>query len=144
MVFIFIQSALPSDLSGAESGAIVQLLVRLLRIPESGWETLSLWIRKMAHFTEYFALGMSLCLTAKHSGTDRKCSRENAAGALTGAGMACAWGVGAFYAVTDEIHQYFVAGRSCEIRDMGIDAAGVLCGVLLIYGIGRVAGGRRE
>ena len=43
-----------------------------------------------------------------------------------------AWAVGAAYAVADEFHQLFVAGRSCEVRDMCIDAAGVLCGVLVI------------
>ena len=41
--------------------------------------------------------------------------------------------VGAAYAVTDEFHQLFVAGRSCEVRDMCIDAAGVLCGVMVVW-----------
>jgi len=44
-----------------------------------------------------------------------------------------AWAVGAAYAVTDEFHQLFVAGRSCEARDMCIDAAGVLCGVMVVW-----------
>jgi len=44
-----------------------------------------------------------------------------------------AWAVGAAYAVTDEFHQLFVAGRSCEVRDMCIDAAGVLCGVMVVW-----------
>ncbi len=32
------------------------------------------------------------------------------------------------YAVTDELHQLFVEGRSCEIRDWAIDTAGALIG----------------
>ena len=43
-----------------------------------------------------------------------------------------AWLAGTLYAVTDEIHQSFVPGRSCELRDMGIDSCGVLAGVLVV------------
>ncbi len=35
------------------------------------------------------------------------------------------------YAVTDEIHQHFVEGRSSELRDVLIDAAGALVFLLL-------------
>ena len=48
-----------------------------------------------------------------------------------------AWGIGALYAVTDEIHQMFSEGRSCEFRDICIDAGGVLFGVLIIHLIWR-------
>lgn len=41
---------------------------------------------------------------------------------------------GAIYAVSDEIHQYFVPGRSCELRDMCIDTLGIILGVI-IYNI---------
>lgn len=37
-----------------------------------------------------------------------------------------------FYAVSDEVHQLFVPGRSCEVRDMCIDSCGALCGILLM------------
>ena len=43
-----------------------------------------------------------------------------------------AWLAGTLYAMTDEIHQSFVPGRSCELRDMGIDSCGVLAGVLVV------------
>ena len=42
------------------------------------------------------------------------------------------WLTGTLYAVTDEIHQYFVPGRSCEFRDICIDSAGVLCGIFCL------------
>ncbi len=38
---------------------------------------------------------------------------------------------GAFYATTDEIHQYFVPGRSARLFDVGIDTLGVLTGILI-------------
>lgn len=40
------------------------------------------------------------------------------------------------YAVTDEVHQLFVEGRSCELRDWAIDTAGAVTGAigfLIIY-----------
>ena len=36
------------------------------------------------------------------------------------------------YAFTDEIHQYFVPGRSCNLFDIGLDSAGITI-ALLIY-----------
>ena len=36
-----------------------------------------------------------------------------------------------FYACTDEIHQYFVPGRSCEVRDVLIDTLGAFTGIIL-------------
>ena len=37
-------------------------------------------------------------------------------------------GICTLYAASDEIHQYFVPGRSCEIRDMVIDFSGAVLG----------------
>ena len=37
------------------------------------------------------------------------------------------------YALSDEFHQLFVPGRAFELRDLGLDALGILVG-LLIYG----------
>ena len=42
------------------------------------------------------------------------------------------WAIGTIYAVSDEVHQLFVEGRSCEVRDMLLDSAGVAAGVLLM------------
>ena len=113
MAFIFIQSALPGDLSSNESNFIVQILVALFDV-DAG--SAGFAVRKCAHFTEYLVLGGSAMLLF---------SEMRLSGLV-------AWAVGAAYAVTDEFHQMFVAGRSCEVRDMCIDAAGVLCGVLVI------------
>ena len=37
------------------------------------------------------------------------------------------------YAVSDEIHQKFVSGRSCEFRDWFIDSCGVAVGLLFCF-----------
>ena len=39
------------------------------------------------------------------------------------------------YACTDEFHQLFVMGRSCEIRDVLIDTLGSFVGILIYYKI---------
>ena len=89
------------------------LIFALSSIPDlgtglGGWD---LALRKIAHALEYAVLGLLLL---------RAVGREAAAAAL---------GIG--YAVTDEIHQTFVAGRQGSARDVLVDAVGVLAGVYL-------------
>ena len=38
---------------------------------------------------------------------------------------------GGGYAVTDELHQFFVPGRSAQVLDVGIDTAGVIIGIII-------------
>ena len=121
MVFIFIQSALPADLSSMESGLISGFLAKLL---DQDPEAMSFLIRKCAHFTEYMILGISLFLTMGEY--------LASAAVFSWRVFFSAWGIGAFYALTDEIHQIFSPGRSCELRDMCIDCAGLLTGILLV------------
>ena len=44
-------------------------------------------------------------------------------------------GVGLIYAISDEIHQGFIPGRSPEIRDVLIDTCGVTLGILIVVAI---------
>ena len=113
MIFIFIQSALPADLSSMESNVIVQMLAQFVSIDP---ESISFVVRKAAHFTEYLILGCALVPVMREHGKK----------------AILAWLIGSAYAVTDEIHQYFVSERSCEIQDMCIDSCGVLVGVLIV------------
>lgn len=137
MVFIFCQSALPADLSQQESGAVVRLLASFLYAEES---IISFAVRKGAHFLEYLLLGASLFYTVK----DRRRAEgapkvgQEVDGGRAAAGMPAAGGVfgffipwifAALYAASDEVHQYFVPGRSCELRDVLIDACGAATGV---------------
>ena len=101
-----------ADLSARESNLIVQMLAQLLHYDP---QVLSFAVRKAAHFTEYLLLG-SILVTIM---------REHGRGGIL------AWSIGSAYAITDEAHQYYVPGRSCELRDMCIESCGVLTGVLL-------------
>ena len=74
-------------------------------------------IRKSAHLFLYFCLGLSVSYTIDG------CAPRRRVFLLTVA-------LCAFYAVTDEFHQHFVPGRSPELRDVLIDAAGSAVGAL--------------
>lgn len=111
MLLISLHSSMPADLSNMESGWFVDAFSGLFPFL-TAVENLTFFIRKAAHFTEYLLLGLSL-----------RWGIEKTLPAVS---------IGILYAVSDEIHQAFVPGRSCELRDMCIDAAGLLTGVLLI------------
>jgi hypothetical protein len=89
------------------------LIFGLSSVPDlgTGLGTWDLVLRKIAHFCEYAVLGFLLI-------------RAVGRGALAAA-------AGVAYAGTDELHQHFVAGRHGAFRDVAIDAAGVVAGVLL-------------
>ena len=123
MVFIFIQSALPGHVSGAESGFFVSMLHKLTDVD---FDVLSLIVRKTAHFTEYMMLGISLAVNV----SDWR--KSKGADLSTFALWRTAWLIGTIYAVTDEIHQYFVPERACAVTDMLIDSAGVAVGVIVL------------
>lgn len=78
-------------------------------------------VRKTAHATEYLLLCVFLTGALMPAGIERIRWKRHAA----------AWGVSSVYAVTDEIHQIFVPGRSCEVKDMLIDSSGAALGMLL-------------
>jgi len=80
-------------------------------------------IRKGAHFFAYFILGM-LVVHALFKENNKK--KE-----IIAALFICI-----MYAITDEIHQSFIPGRSGEIRDVLIDSCGAVIGIGL-YIIGR-------
>ena len=74
-------------------------------------------IRKLAHFFEYFILGI-LVINMFYSFDIKK-------HILLYTLFFCF-----LYACTDEIHQLFISGRSCEISDVCIDSFGGLLGSL--------------
>ena len=72
-------------------------------------------VRKAAHFSIYALLG--ICAFGGYRFLKKKHLR-----------FLAAWGTATVYAVSDEIHQHFVPGRSCELRDVCIDSAGAALG----------------
>lgn len=135
MAVIFLFSAQNSQKSGDTSGVVLQwVLNRLYRgfdafSPERQMAIREFWhtlIRKGAHFTEYAVLAMLL------------------ANALWGTALSVRlrWLlpvlISALYAITDEVHQYFVPGRACRLLDVGIDTCGAVFGICLLAALGAV------
>ena len=75
-------------------------------------------IRKLAHFTEYFILGVLVILTVREYGI------KNVFVPL----IICI-----LYACSDEVHQLFVKGRSGSFVDVFIDSCGSTTSILLLY-----------
>ena len=87
-------------------------------------------VRKGAHVTVYAVLAIlawRALRVAKNEGWKRWKWNE-------------AWLILAFcacYAVTDEVHQAFVSTRQGHPLDVLLDSFGALCGLLLIWGVGK-------
>ena len=84
-------------------------------------EILTPIVRKCAHFSIYAMLGM-LTINFMLTFENKKMSKK-----IIFALLFCM-----FYAITDEFHQYFIPGRSAEIRDVLIDSSGALTGILFV------------
>lgn len=125
MVMIFVMSGFPAEVSDGQSGVVVELVKSVFNItPEQPelFDNLTTIVRKSAHALEYFVLGI-LLLNAIRQFWPKKFKN----------GWAKYWYlavIGAFlYSVTDEMHQAFVPGRSCELRDIIIDTVAACVGV---------------
>ena len=79
-------------------------------------------VRKLAHFSIYTTLGFCISFACGK----RKFISRMTLEALT---------LGFLYAVSDEIHQSHVPGRSCEFRDVMIDTCGTFTGILLSFAV---------
>ena len=113
MAVIFIMSSFNSTDSGNQSGFIVDIISNILNI--NNIDVLSLIIRKLAHLSEYFILGL-LVYNLIYSYNKK---------------MYIAIIICIFYAISDEVHQMFVPGRSCQMLDICIDSIGSVLGIFL-------------
>ena len=128
MATIFALSADTADESDAKSDAISDSIVYQILsnfdLTDEQIETLMrrcvVIVRKTAHFLEYAALGFLLASVFVSFGLKTK---QN---------IPISFFIGALYAVSDEIHQYFVPGRSCQVSDMLIDSSGVITGIMFL------------
>lgn len=139
---IFYMSAQTAGESSSLSGGVIKGIVSLLHDFEkidpmaqaSIIEELQFIIRKSAHFLIYMVLGVFVSLAcSRFTHRSVKCGLISL--------LICA-----AYAASDEVHQLFVAGRSCEFRDFIIDSAGSVLGivavVLTLILLSRVKAGR--
>ena len=116
LCFIWGNSLLPGSISGAISDWVKDLLARIFPGEVPGVTTGGGLLRKIAHFTEFAALGT---LLGWLFGMLRK---GNLPPILLGMAAAC----------VDETIQIFVPGRGPGLKDVAIDTAGVLTGLVLL------------
>lgn len=127
LLIFFFSSQTAAESSGTSSRLITWILTlknpHFAELPQKQQraqiQQLQFITRKGAHFSVYTLLG--ICLVPPLTLYAGK--RGHAALA--------AWLFCVAYAVSDELHQYFIPGRSCEIRDFLIDVSGALLGVLI-------------
>lgn len=120
MGVIFYFSARPAHQSSQQSAFFVEWLRSIF----GDNEMLTFIVRKTAHFLEF--AGLSLLF---NNALYFSCVKTKPLQAII---------FTALYALTDEVHQIFVDGRSCEFVDWCIDLGGAVCGTLgymVVFGI---------
>jgi len=127
MIVIFMLSAQQGTESSHLSDRVAEIVIEKVKvlIPQNAdtgtatsfvW-TLKLFLRKSAHFAEYFILGV-LVMNAMKAGEMPDLR------AFILALLFCV-----LYAASDELHQYFVPGRDARATDVLIDSIGALAGI---------------
>lgn len=102
-----VQDIIKRDLSTKEKEKVLKYLVKP--------------VRKSAHFFLYFVLGILIINLFK---SFELFNYKTIILAI----LLCF-----LYACSDEIHQLFIKGRSCEVRDILIDTIGSLSGISVYY-----------
>ncbi len=129
-VLIFMFSAQNANESNQTSGTIVIKIIETIypkyntlsaQEQMNVMNVISLAVRKLAHFTEYFILGVWAFFVSVTFNRFKLFIRA-----------ALAFLFCAFYSISDEIHQHFVLGRACRFLDVLIDCTGVLVAITLI------------
>lgn len=137
MALIFGFSSQDRDESGGMSGRIALPVTQFIAsfrdsITEAEmadlYEDVDNAIRKCAHFAEYGCLGVLLFLILDSYGCRK--------GWIP-------WLAATLYAVTDEIHQLYSPGRSCQVKDILVDSLGALTGVAGVWLIMKICRKRR-
>ena len=113
MGVIFWFSSKNADVSGEQSQSLTEKVLGFFNINlnENSINYLENIIRKLCHFSEYFILA------ALSLGFFESVFKQDKVLAFTL--LLCI-----IYAITDEIHQYFIPGRACRFSDILIDASG--------------------
>lgn len=131
MTAIFLLSSQNSIQSGSLSQELTNIILdgighligpNISEIPEIG-NTMHILVRKAAHFFIYMLLGFFLYMSI------RTIVKKEIF--LTGS-------ICLAIAVSDEIHQFFVPGRSMQIIDVGIDITGAMAGITIAFLIYRL------
>ena len=132
MIIVFWFSSQIGDDSQVTSGNAIRKIITFINNDidklklEEIIETLQPFTRKLAHFTLYTLGG--ILIFNMFSSFKLKNKEKIFFSILSGA----------VYAITDEVHQLFVPGRSGMIKDVFIDTLGIITGVIVCIIIFRI------
>ena len=151
MGFIFFMSANDGDHSQGMSDGVTSAVLSAVWLGYSGMspgeqaavvESLSFPVRKAGHFSEYAVLGLLTFATLRQVQALRVSQALRNARKIVPA-AAGAVTIAFVYACFDEFHQLFVAGRSGQPFDVGVDTAGALVAVAIAVVVVRMRERRR-
>ena len=115
---VYGMSSFDATASQSQSNIIVNIINELFNISDINTiNTISFIIRKIAHFSEYFILGM-LMYNMMHNFNKK---------------YYIAMIICILCASLDELYQSFIPGRSSKILDVIIDSSGAILGVYSLY-----------
>ena len=121
-IILIIFSNQQSSDSANTSGRFIEIVMKIFNknISDEQIQALQLPIRKLAHFTIYAIGGLlvALLINQYKISTLRKVIYSQTFMTL--------------YAITDEVHQYFIPGRVGIITDVLIDSAGAFLSILVV------------
>ena len=141
MVVIFYMSGQPALESNSISKGITEQIIEILRrlisldIETGTWDSLipelNHYLRKAAHFSAYFILGIFVTFTLIKNGFKKKAFYISFLFWL-------------LFAISDEVHQLYVPGRGGMLKDVILDSLGSLTGIMLYFLTKRTARDRRK
>ena len=127
MGFIFSMSCENAEESSNTSGQTIKVVLSTVpefekqpeEVKKNIIEELQFIVRKSAHFIGYMILGiLASGLILQYENINKK--------------YPLAFLICVIYAISDEIHQLFVPGRAGQVRDVLIDSAGSLLGIIIV------------
>lgn len=137
---IFLMSRQTGEESSQTSNSVTSKVVSVIfpdydNLPEKEqndiFSGVSFFVRKAAHFTEYFVLAFFAFFASKST-----FAAENIIKADT-ISLVISILYPFLYAATDEIHQTAVAGRAGRLTDVIIDTCGAVAATLLCFAVTR-------
>lgn len=135
ILFIFSNSLTPGDESSSQSGFVLELAKRCLEAVGLGNIGITEhFIRKLAHFSEYFVLGALIVHVVRGFSKG-----------MPGLSWVPVWLLtGVMVPLCDETCQLFTKGRSGQISDVWLDISGMICGSLVFMLLSRQLANRRR
>ena len=118
LVFLLWLSSEDGVSTAYTSRQLSQLILQLLHLPKKQLSQVNQVIRTLAHFVGFFVMGGLSYTASKATWAESKCLVFKVITA------------GVVLAVLDEVKKLFITGRHLSWPEAGLNAVGIVCGVL--------------